>query len=157
MTETKLERALNRYRFALDVLHDGSDDSDAMTNLISDGLITAENAVMSAPATNFDDLRVKADVLFADHNSVPRDDHVKSFFADLIRMTGNGPSRVFDPARWLARFERIGGGWVVQEDRTWLMWPEDDRMDDCLQELELRGGKPAVLDLIRARHNGQEA
>lgn len=154
---TNFERALQRYMFALDRLHGTDDDSDEMSDNLTDALTQAENAVMREPAADLDQLRVKADILWCDVDSLPPDRHVLAFFADLVRMTGGGASRVFDPARWLARFERCGGGWVVQEDRTFLMWPDLDRVEGLVNDLEMRGGKPAVLDLIRTRHEGQEA
>lgn len=151
------ERALQRYLYALDQVHVDPDNSDHRADYQIDALVQAENGVMAEPAADFDELRVKADILWNEVDSLPPERHVTAFFADFVRLTGGGASRVFDPARWLARFERKGGGWLVQDDRTWLMWPDVERMDGLAQELEMRGGKQAVLDLIRARHNGEEA
>lgn len=156
-TPHKFDRALQRYLFAQDRLHDTDDDSDEMSDHLTDALVSAENAVMREPAENFDQLRVKADILWSDADSLPPDRHVLAFFADFARLTGGGVSRVFDPARWLSQFERCGGGWVVQPDRTWLMWPDLDRVEGLINELDMRGGKQAVLDLIRTRHEAQEA
>lgn len=154
---SNFDRALSRYLFALDQMHNTGDDSDQMSDYLTDALVQAENAVMREPAADLDQLRVKADILWDEVDSLPPDRHILAFFADLIRLTGNTPSRVFDPARWLARFERCGGGWLVQEDRTFLMWPDLDRVEGLTQELDMRGGKQAVLDLIRTRHEAQEA
>lgn len=154
---TPFERALQRYLFALDRLNSTDDNSDENSDMLTDAVTQAENGVMAEQAADLDQLRVKADILWSDVDSLPPDRHVTAFFADLVRLTGGGASRLFDPARWLARFERKGGGWLVQEDRTWLMWPDLDRMEGLAQELEMRGGKQAVLDLIRARHNGEGA
>lgn len=154
---TNFDRAVHRYLFALDQLHNSGDDSNESNDHLTDAMVQAENAVMREPAANLDQLRVKADILWCDVDSLPPDRHVMVFFEDLIRLTGNIPSCVFDPARWLARFERCGGGWVVQPDRIYMMWPDLDRMEGLAQELRMRGGKQAVLNLIRARHDGQEA
>lgn len=157
MTETNFDKAIARYNYAMERLHAEDDDSDEMSNMLTDALVTAEAAIMGEPAQTFDQLRVKADILWTDPDSLPPDRHVMAFFADLIRLTGNTPSRVFNPARWLERFERTGGGWVVQDDRTFLMWPDLDRLSGLTQELEMRGGKQAVIDLIRTRHAAKEA
>lgn len=154
---TDFDRALERYLFALDRLHNTADESDEMSDYLSDALTQAENALMREPAANLDQLRVKADILFCDVDSLAPDRYVLAFFADLVRMTGGGASRMFDPTRWLARLERCGGGWVVQPDRTWLMWPDPELAEGLVQELAMRGGKQAVLDLIRTRHEAQEA
>lgn len=151
------EQAVSRYLFSLGQLHATTDDSDEMSDHLTDALVQAEDAVMREPAETLDQLRIKADILWSDVDSLPPDRHILAFFADLIRLTGNAPSRVFDPARWLARFERNGGGWVVQDDRVWLMWPDLERVEGLTQELEMRGGKVAVLDLIRARHEKKAA
>ena len=148
---SRFDSAVARYLYALDRLHSEPDDSDEMSGLLTDALACAEDGVMFEPASSFEDLRVKADIIWCDIASLPKDTHVLLFFQDLLRLTGNAVSPVFDPARWLARFERCGGGWVVQDGKAWLMWPEDDRINDCLAELKIRGGKPAVMDLIRAR------
>lgn len=157
MTESNFDRALNRYLFALDRLHSTDDNSDENTDMLTDAMFQAEAGVMREPAADLDQLRIKADILWGEVDSLPPDRHVIAFFADLVRLTGGGASRVFNPARWLARFERRGGGWAVQDDRTFLMWPDLERTKELTQELDMRGGKPAVLDLIRARHNGPEA
>lgn len=154
---TRFESAFARYLFALDRLRTETDDSDEMTGHLTDALVTAENAVMQEPATSLDELRAKADIVFMDANSIAPDRHVWAFFADLIRLTGNTPSRVFDPARWLEWYERLGGGWIVHDGKVRLMWPEDERLDDCLAELKMRGGKGAVMDLIRARPRAKAA
>lgn len=151
------ERAVQRYVFALERLHTEPDQSDAASNFVTDALVQAENAVMFEPANDFDQLRAKADILFCDLDSNPPVRHVLAFFADLVRLTGDKPSACFNPERWLARFERCGGGWVVQDGKPWLMWNEDERIEDCLAELKARGGKAAVMDIIRARHEAKEA
>lgn len=157
MTDTPFESALQRYLFALERVYSEPDESNEASHYVTDALCTAENAVMAVPAADMNQLRVKADILWADPDSLPPDRHVMALFADLIRLTGNTPSRVFNPVRWLERFERTGGGWVVQDDRIFLMWPDLDRVHGLTQELEMRGGKQAVLDLIRAHHEGREA
>lgn len=157
MTDTNFDKAIARYLFAFDRLHNEPDDSDEMSGLLTDALCRAEDAVMFEPANNIAELRAKADIIWCDIDSLPKDRHVLAFFDDLIRLTGNAVSPVFDPERWLKRFERCGGGYVVQDGKAWLMWPESDRIEDCLAELKMRGGKPAVIDLIHARHAAKEA
>ncbi len=157
MTDTDFDRAVSRYQFALDRLHNDYDLSDENSNFLTDALVTAEDAVMREPAQDFDQLRIKADIVWSDPNSLPPDRHVSAFFADLVRLTGAKPSRMFDPVRWLARFERRGGGWIVRDDTIFLMWPDPADIQDMLMELEMRGGRPAVLDLIRTRYEAQEA
>jgi hypothetical protein len=154
---TPFEEAMSRHLFALERLHTEPDDSDEMSGLLTDALCRAEDALMFVPASNLSELRAKCDVIFCDLDSTPKSEHVLALFDDLVRMTGNTTSHVFDPARWLARFERCGGGWVVQDGKAWLMWPENDRINDCLAELKMRGGKPAVMDLIRTCHDVKEA
>lgn len=155
---TPFDRALRRYLFALDRLNNDPENSDDVTNHLSDALWQAEMAVMQAPAANLDELRTKADILWCDLDSIPVPANVQLFFADLIRLTGGGVSRAFDPASWLQHFERIGGGWVLREDKVWLVWPEgEERFDNPLAELKMRGGRPAVEALIFARHEAREA
>lgn len=152
------DRALQRYLFAMKELRSDPENSDDVTNHLSDALWQAERAVMQAPAANLDELRVKADVLWCDLDSIPLDDAVQHFFADLIRLTGSGVSRTFDPEAWLHHFERIGGGWVVRDDKVWLVWPEgEERFENPLAELKMRAGRPAVEALILARHEAQGA
>ncbi|MFY7819756.1 hypothetical protein [Novosphingobium sp. B1] len=151
------ERAMQRYLYAFNRLHTEADDSDEMSGLLTDALCQAEDAVMFEPASNIAELRAKADIIWCDVDSLPKDRHVLAFFDDLIRLTGNAVSPVFDAGRWLARFERCGGGWVVQDGKAWLMWPENDRIEDCLAELKMRGGKPAVIELIHASHAAKGA
>lgn len=154
---TPFDRALERYRFAMAQAHQSHIGQD-MDDLLTDAIIGAENAVMAEPANTVEELRAKLDIIFLDIDSTPPDRHVFAIFADLIRLTGNTPSRLFDPARWLAWFERCGGGWVVRDDKAWLMWPEEEGVfESCFAELKMRGGKQAVMDLIRARHEAQEA
>lgn len=154
---TPFEEAMSRYLFALERLHTEADQSDEMSGLLTDALSRAEDAVMSKPAQGIADLRAKADILFCDADSLPKDQHILAFFTDLIRLTGDTPSRVFDPERWLAWFQRCGGNWTVQNGKAWLMWPETDSIKDCMTELAMRGGKAAVMDLIRTRHDTKEA
>lgn len=154
---TPFDRALSRYLFALERVHTEPDQSNEANDYVTDALVQAENAVMFEPANDFDQLRAKADILFCDLDSTPPTRHVLAFFADLVRLTGDKPSACFNAERWLARFARCGGGWVVQDGKPWLMWPEDERAEECLAELKARGGKGVVMDLIRARHEAQEA
>lgn len=154
---SRFDQAVARYLYAYERLHTEADDSDEMSGLLTDALCRAEDAVMDEPATSLDQLRMKLDIVFCDIDSLPKDRHVLALFDDMVRLTGNTSSPVFDPARWLARFERCGGGWVVQDGKAWLMWPENERINDCLAELKMRGGKPAVIELIRARHEAKEA
>jgi hypothetical protein len=156
-TPTKFDGALQRYLFALDRLLSTDDKSDENSDMLTDAMTQAENGLMAEPAADLHQLRIKADILWSDVDSLPPAEHILAFFCDLVRLTGGGASRVFDPARWLARFEHHGGGWVVQDGRTVLMWPDLDRVRGLTQELEMRGGKQAVLDLIRARHEGEGA
>ncbi|KHS43404.1 hypothetical protein NJ75_03713 [Novosphingobium subterraneum] len=144
------ERALARYLFALERMHTEPDESNEANDYITDALVQAENAVMFEPANDFDQLRVKADILFCDLDSTPPTRHVLAFFADLVRLTGDKPSPSFNAERWLSRFVRCGGEWVVKAGTPWIMWPEDGRCDDLLAELKARGGKPAVMNLIRS-------
>ena len=155
---TPFDRALSRYLYALDRLRTEPDYSDEANGMLNDAVCHAEWAVMQVPAANLYELRAKADVVWDALDSVPSDASVQSFFADLIRLTGGGASLLFDPAYWLDRFEKSGGGWLVRDGKAWLMWPEgEDRLDYCLAELKMRGGKPAVEALILARHEAQEA
>ncbi len=154
---TNFDRALERYRFAM-AQAQASHITQDMDDLLTDAIIGAENAVMTEPANTVEDLRAKLDIIFLDIDSTPPERHVFSLFADLIRLTGNTPSRLFDPARWLAWFERCGGGWVVRDGRAWLMWPEEEGVfESCFADLKIRAGKPAVHAFILARHEAQEA
>lgn len=154
---TDFERAVAHYRFALDRLRNEPDKSDDASDLLSDALTSAEDRLVRVPAANLEELRVKADVVWFDSASIPSADHLRHFFADLIRMTGGAPSIGFDPARWLARFERCGGMWAVRDGEALLLIPEGADLADVLLDLDMRGGRGAVLDLIRARHEAREA
>lgn len=156
-TTSPFETALARYMFAFDRLQTETDDSDEMSGLLTDALCQAEDCVMSEPASSFAELRAKADIIWCDVDSLPKERHVLALFEDLIRLTGNAVSPIFDAARWLTRFKRCGGGWVVKDEKAWLMWPENDLIKDCLAELKMRGGKAAVLELIRAGYEEKEA
>lgn len=154
MTEERrsdFESAITRYLFALERSETEPDHSTAADVYTCDALVAAENAIMELPAHDFDQLRAKFDILFSDIDSVPPTRHVLAVFADLVRLTGNKPSRCFNAERWLSRFERCGGEWVVKAGKPWIMWPEDGRCDDLLAELKARGGKPAVMELIRSQ------
>ncbi|WP_298190977.1 hypothetical protein [Novosphingobium sp.] len=155
---TRFEQAVQRYHYALNKLRTEPDDSDEANDLLADALCHAERGVMREPVANIEELRTKADIVFDALDSIPSDASVRSLFADLIRLTGGGPSRLFDPAYWLQRFERLGGGWVVRDDKVFLFWTHDkDMMSDWLVELEVRGGRPAVEALILARNEAREA
>jgi hypothetical protein len=155
---TPFDNALRRYLFALDRLRSDPEKSDDVTNHLSDAYWQAEMAAMQEPAANLDELRAKADILWCDLDSIPLKACVQHFFADLIRLTGGGVSRAFDPASWLQHFERIGGGWVVRDDKVLLIWPEgEERFDNPVAELKMRAGRSAVDALILARHEGREA
>lgn len=155
---TRFDRALSRYIYALVRQRTEPDDSDEANDLLADALWQAERVVMQIPAANFNELRAKADIVWDALDSVPSDASVRSFFADLIRLTGGGASFSFDPAYWLQRFERLGGGWAVAGGKVHLFWMhEKDMLSDWLAELEVRGGRPAVEALILARHEAQEA
>lgn len=157
MTKTKFDKAVARYLYALDRMNTCSDHSDQMTNFLHDALCRAEDAVMFEPAGDIAELRTKADIIWGDLGTLPRDRHILAFFDDLIRLTGDAVSPIFDAGRWLARFERCGGSWVTRDGKTWLMWPENDLIDNCLAELKVLGGKPAVIELINAREHALEA
>jgi len=58
----------------------------------------------------------------------------------------------FDPQEWLARFEAIGGGWIVQDGRPVLLCRTGvAACDHCLAELA-NGRREAVLALVFKRH-----
>lgn len=148
---TAFDRAMARYLFALERSHSEPDHSDAVGTYTCDAIVAAENAVMAEEAHTFEELRAKFDILFCDLESTPPTRHVLAVFADLVRLTGGKPSSVFNAERWLKQFERCGGAWAVRDGKPWIMWPEDGRCDDLLAELKARGGKPAVMDLIRSQ------
>jgi len=155
---TRFDQAVARYRFALDRLRTEPHNCDEVSDMLTDALCHAERAVMQVAAADLAELRTKADIVWDALDSVPSDASVQSFFADLIRLTGGGASRLFDPAYWLQRFERLGGGWVVRDGKVFLLWLHDrDMLSDWLAELDVRGGRPAVEALILARHDVQEA
>lgn len=117
----------------------------------------AEDVLVRTPAQTLSDLRAKAEIIWCDAGSVPSDEYVAAFFADLCNLTGNEQSRTFDAAGWLSWFERIGGGWVEREGDIILMAPDQDQLKDAFWMLNTRGGREAVKAVIRERIASQEA
>lgn len=148
-TLTKFDRAFHAYLFALDRLLNDPDESDEANDYATAALHAAENNLMAEPASNLDELRVKADVLFFDLDSVPVQSHVEAFFADLVRLTGGYRSLAFNTAEWLELFQRRGGYWSVRDGEVYLFSDGSECAQKALAELDMRGARRAVSDLIR--------
>lgn len=148
---SRFDRALARYLYALDRLRATTDDSDENCDMLTDALTTAERDLMAEPAADIRELRAKADILWDCPSSTPPEELFWQFFKDLRRLTDDAPSITFHPAGWLERFERRGGGWIVRGGEAFILWPVPEDVRELLDELETRGDRAAVLDLIRAR------
>ena len=126
------------------------DDTEA-ESAASDALSSAENELFSTPAGTIGDFRAKFEIAFPDTYTSISDLALRGLFADLRRLDGDAPSRTFDARKWLARFEQLGGGWVDREGEIVLLVPDGARIEYPLWELDTRGAREAVYDLIRER------
>ena len=109
----------------------------------------ADAALIRQPAKSLEQLRAKAEVIWADPSSLASREHLQWFFLDLIELTGREPSRIFQAERWLGRFLRLGGSWTVCNGRVSFCTDFSSEMRDCMWELNTRAGHKAVLGLIQ--------
>lgn len=149
--------ALARYKFNLAYLEaQPVSQPEADENLAFDAFSNALESLVATPATKLSDLRAKAEVLWGDPASIPNATEVAHFMADLLRLTDREPSRVFRPEKWLARFERKGGMWMVRDGAPVLLVPVGTDLDGIMEELERAGGTDQVRALIKERHDARE-
>jgi hypothetical protein len=139
----RFEEALQRYLDARRRVQATSDDDDREVDHLVAGLIS--------------DLRAKAEILWGSAADTPSLADLGEFMNDLVRLTGGAPSRVFDCARWLDRFQNRGGAWTVRGDDVFLMMaPDNAKLRDLFAELAAAGGRPQVEAELRRRHAERE-
>ena len=116
--------------------------------------MAAEGRIIETPADTIEELRTKLEVMFADPHAMPNDAERLAVLRDFHRLTDE-PSRVFDPELWLARYEKLGGGWIrangeIMLGRT-LKSPNAERLEAHLAVLDRFDGGEAVIALIAER------
>lgn len=142
------ERALTAYLAARNRLDELDGESDVEMDQAVEVFSLADAALIRQPARSLEQLRTKAEVIWADPSSLASREHLQSFFSDLIELTERSPSRTFQPERWVARFLRLGGSWTVFNDQLSSHTNFSSPMRDCIWELHTRGGHEAALALL---------
>lgn len=147
------EHRLEVYKFSRDALESLPDLPDPELTAACNAFCAAEDDVVRTKAETLDQLVTKAEIMWQDAHAEPDRPDILAFCAELRRLAGCGPSRIFNPTRWLDRFQKAGGGWIDRGGEIVLLVAEDDGHDDLLHELEVCAGRNAVLELIRERRS----
>lgn len=116
-----------------------------------DAMCAAEQRLFRQTPQSLADVRALAEILWTDPDSIPGQDMIGAVLIGLRQIDGQ-PSRVFNPAKWVADYRSFGGGWVVSEDRVTLMQPvpASDTLTSLMWELHTRGGEEEVKAIIAA-------
>lgn len=153
--------ALSTYIFARDALNNQPPSNTADEGeLLSDAYQNAYDRLLNTQAADLSDVRAKMEVLWEDANSLPRPEHLQSLMQDLVALTDAEPSRTFNAETWLHNFERFGGGYIERNGELVLLVPHgstdgytQDAISDLMFTLEACHGRPAVVEVIRAKNS----
>lgn len=151
--QTAFDRALADFLSARDALDALPVDttSGEVEMRAADAMGAAERRLFNTTPQTIADVRALAEICWCDSDSLPTADMIGKVLSGLRQIDGQ-PSRVFNPAKWVADYRRFGGGWVVTDDRVTLMQPVpcDDTLTNLMWELHTRGGEQQVKAIIAA-------
>ena len=152
------EKALAQYLTARNNLNDApAEPSAAGEDVASAAYYHSEERMPREPVESLADFRAKFDCLFLDPASIAGPDVLLQLFADLRRLTDGARSELFEPARWLAFFEKKGGMYCVRGEEVFLLTPTGANLSDLMFELEASGGRDDVNALLLQRCSAEAA
>ena len=145
---SRMAKAVSQWLAARHALDHGD---ETLEDIHSDAFSQADDRVTTTLAQSIADLRVKIDILLSDSASNARADQIDALIADVRRLDGERVSPVFDPASFIAWFERSGGAAYAIDGKAYLGCRPSQPLREHFRLLDRLGGREAVAAFILDR------